>query len=147
MLLLFAHKQGNNDEIFAYMFFSKPTKIGFKFLEDGSKVRVAKISNAIVNKPAVRKRRSPPSNPFKDTTPEIVTKKSYTEAEFVELKNRFLASLELQHYNHLKQKYEHEQKHKLLAELKEREFQKDVFERAKKIVKQKIQEKALAAKE
>lgn len=106
-------------------------------------MRVAKTSDAIINRPAARKRRAPPSNPFKDTAPEIVTKKTYNEAEFVELKNRFLASLELQHYNHLKQKYEQEQKHKLMEELNERQFQKDVFERAKKIVKQKLQEKAL----
>jgi len=52
----------------------KPTRIAFRFLEDGSKVRVAKVSGAIVPKPAACFRQFPRSrlDSPPDTTAEVL---------------------------------------------------------------------------
>jgi len=76
-----------------------------------------------------------------------VLKKTHHESELIDLKNRYLKQLELQHYNHLKQVYNAERQRLILAEAKQIQFQRQVYEQAKKIVKQKMAEREANAKQ
>ncbi|KAF0890109.1 hypothetical protein E2562_037677 [Oryza meyeriana var. granulata] len=68
---------------FMFQMFKKPCKIGYKYLEDGTKVRVARgmnASGAVIPRPEILKeRRKPrPTSPGpKDTPIELVLEKTY----------------------------------------------------------------------
>eukprot|EP00696_Hemimastix_kukwesjijk_P019111 gnl/Hemi2/8288_TR2858_c0_g1_i1.p1 gnl/Hemi2/8288_TR2858_c0_g1~~gnl/Hemi2/8288_TR2858_c0_g1_i1.p1 ORF type:complete len:191 (-),score=20.45 gnl/Hemi2/8288_TR2858_c0_g1_i1:197-769(-) len=57
---------------------NKPTRVAIRYLEDGSKVRVAKRSGAVIPKPDIlkRKRGKPRGHPL-DTAPEAAHRQSY----------------------------------------------------------------------
>jgi large subunit ribosomal protein L24 len=58
----------------------KPTKVGWKFLEDGRKVRVSKLSGAIIPKPKIERDLSAKTKVGpKDTLPEVVLRKTFDE--------------------------------------------------------------------
>ena len=75
-------------------FISKPTKITWGFLEDGSKVRVAKKSGAIIPKPDrndlkyVNRTKDKEQGDL-DTNPEDVLEKTYTGEDFVKVYAEF----------------------------------------------------------
>jgi large subunit ribosomal protein L24 len=110
-----------------------PTRVEMRFLEDGTKVRFSKKGQVIIPKPEPVKHKWRPSNPTKDTASADVLEKTFMEQEMIELKNRYLRQLELMHYNHLRQKYEQEQKKELKKMLDERRFQYRVLHRAKEL--------------
>ncbi|XP_049849691.1 probable 39S ribosomal protein L24, mitochondrial [Schistocerca gregaria] len=59
---------------------NKPTRIGFKFLEDGQKVRVSKRTGAIIPKPPVElKNEAKRTLNAKDTEPEYALLKTFDE--------------------------------------------------------------------
>jgi large subunit ribosomal protein L24 len=61
---------------------NKPTRVGIAFLEDGTKVRVAKRSGAIIPRPAnLSQRRVPLPNEAgpKDTAPSVVMKRTFED--------------------------------------------------------------------
>ena len=103
-----------------------------RFLEDGSKVRYSKKGQVVIPKPTP-KRGWKPSNTVKDTTSTNVLDKTFTEQEMIELKNKYLRQMELAYYNHLKQKYENEQKDQVKKTLYQRRFQYEVYQRAKQL--------------
>jgi large subunit ribosomal protein L24 len=114
---------------------NEPTKVEMRFLEDGSKVRFAKKGQVVIPKPAYKRGRKP-ANALKDTAPASVTEKTYTEQEIIELKNRYLRSMELMHYNQLKQQYENQQKKEVKKTLDQRRFQFEVYRKAKEMFQQ-----------
>ncbi len=59
--------------------YRKPTRLGFGYLEDGSKERIAKKSGAMIPRSAALKdRREPrPEASAKDTKPELVLEVTY----------------------------------------------------------------------
>lgn len=61
----------------------RPTRVGYAFLEDGTKVRIAKCSGAIIPRPDVLKERRVKrgADSKKDTAPNVVLRKTY-EDEF-----------------------------------------------------------------
>ena len=73
---------------------SKPTRIKYGFLEDGSKVRIAKKSGALIPKPSFEnltyanrtKGKQVGSN---DTKPEEVLEKTYKGEDFLRVKAEF----------------------------------------------------------
>eukprot|EP01080_Neovahlkampfia_damariscottae_P004442 gene4442-7817_t len=115
---------------------SKPTKIGMKFLEDGTKVRVSKASGAIIPKSDILKtRKNPaPTNSTKDTPPSSVTKTTFNHDEIIHKKNRILKKLEIQYYNQLKQIFERDEKKEKYKKLKQMKFEFEVFKRAKELL-------------
>lgn len=61
----------------------RPTRVGTAWLEDGTKVRVAKRSGAVIPRPAVGRRvprRGGPDGP-KDTSPEVAVARTYEDEE------------------------------------------------------------------
>eukprot|EP01098_Paradermamoeba_levis_P007184 TRINITY_DN2977_c0_g1_i1.p1 TRINITY_DN2977_c0_g1~~TRINITY_DN2977_c0_g1_i1.p1 ORF type:complete len:170 (-),score=37.83 TRINITY_DN2977_c0_g1_i1:82-591(-) len=57
-----------------------PTKVAFRFLEDGQKVRISKKSGVIIPRPEIlkeRKKPKPMKDGPKDTAPEAVLRKTY----------------------------------------------------------------------
>jgi len=118
----------------------KPTKAGYKFLENGKKVRYAKVSGEIIPKPlSVRKPRKKPYNTSKDTPPELANKKTYKRSEYEALKARYMRRFELKYYNHLRQVYENKLKKERVAEFEKLKFQHEVFERAKVLAKMELE--------
>ncbi|KAL9657514.1 hypothetical protein ABK040_016779 [Willaertia magna] len=116
----------------------EPTRTAWRFLEDGSKVRMAKKSNAIIPKPEVKKRIKRPSNPFKDTEPDNVTKVTWTEEEKQQLINYHLINFEKNYINKLKAQYNRQHKEQLQKELQNNLFNLRVYQRAKEILYEKI---------
>ena len=85
----------------------------------------------------MKKRRRPaPSNPKKDTPPDEATKITYEYQEVIDLKNRYLKNLEVKYYDHLRQKYEHQQKLEKLGLLEKKKFEHDVYQRAKQMIEE-----------
>ena len=84
---------------------SKPTKIKYGFLEDGTKVRVSIKSGAIIPKPDrsemkyINRTKSKEMGDF-DTDPKDVIEKTYTGEDFVKVYNEF------QEYIRIKEKKE-----------------------------------------
>ncbi|CDW80367.1 ribosomal protein l24 containing protein [Stylonychia lemnae] len=72
----------------------KPTRITYGFLEDGSKVRVAKKSGALIPKPDrsnltyINRTKGREAGPF-DTKPEDVIEKTYKGEDFLRVKAEF----------------------------------------------------------
>uniref|UniRef100_A0A7S0T644 Large ribosomal subunit protein uL24c n=1 Tax=Erythrolobus madagascarensis TaxID=708628 RepID=A0A7S0T644_9RHOD len=66
---------------------NKPTPITYKYLEDGTKVRVSKRSGAIIPKPQIlfMKRKERPVGGAKDTPPEVVVQKTYHDDGLISL--------------------------------------------------------------
>jgi large subunit ribosomal protein L24 len=63
---------------------NRPTRVEFKFLEDGTKVRVAKRSGAVIPRPAVLAERRvprPEKDGVKDTAPETVLERTYDDED------------------------------------------------------------------
>lgn len=60
-----------------------PTRIGYSFLEDGTKVRVSKRSGAVIPRPEILKnrRKERPEDGPKDTPPTIVLHKSFVDED------------------------------------------------------------------
>ena len=112
----------------------KPTKVAWRFQEDGTKVRMAKVSGAIIPKPEPKKRVKRPSNPYKDTDSEDVVKVTWTEEERAQLVNYYLIKLEKQHLNHLQQVNESRASKVLKKELEEKLYRMRVLKRAKEIL-------------
>jgi len=71
-----------------------PTRITYGFLEDGSKVRIAKRSGALVPKPDrsnltyINRTKGKEAGPF-DTKPEDVVEKTYKGEDFLRVKAEF----------------------------------------------------------
>ena len=108
-----------------------------KFLEDGTKVRVSKLSGNIIPKSDILKQRKnpTPSNSTKDTSPSMVTKQTFSfEHDIVHKKNNILKKLELEHYNHLKQLFQRNGKQEKYKKLKQMKFEFEVFKRAKELL-------------
>ncbi len=59
----------------------RPSKVGFRFLEDGTKVRVAKVSGAVIPRPEIlRHRRKPrPKDSPKCTPAAVVLKRTFED--------------------------------------------------------------------
>ncbi len=59
----------------------RPSKVGYRFLEDGTKVRIAKVSGAIIPRPAIlskRRKERPPDSP-KCTLPSVVLRRTFED--------------------------------------------------------------------
>lgn len=62
----------------------KPTRIGYRFLEDGTKVRVSKKSGAIIPRPEIlrqRRKPKPETDGKKDTAPTVVMERTFCDEE------------------------------------------------------------------
>lgn len=114
----------------------KPTKVGWRFLEDGTKVRMSKESNVVITRPEPKKRVKKPSNPYKDTESEEVIKVTWSEEEKQQMVNYYLINLEKQHLNHLKQVSERDEKLSMEKEVQSKLFQMRVLKRAKEIIQE-----------
>ncbi|KAL0483273.1 ribosomal protein L24 [Acrasis kona] len=113
-----------------------PTKTNYKFTEDGKKVRVTKVSGTVVPKPSwTQFRKEQKVYPDTDTAPADVVQKTYTRGEVLELKNRFLRMMELDHYQELKAQYEEFQKNKARQLYDQKVFEKQVYERAQQFLR------------
>jgi large subunit ribosomal protein L24 len=119
----------------------KPTRVGYKYLEDGTKVRVSKKSGEIIPKPE-RKMRVRTSNPERDTAPDEAYAKTYTYSEMIELKNRFLRVMELNYYSYLKWQYEEQQKNNLRQLYEQKVFDLQVYQRAQELLREKRESKS-----
>lgn len=61
----------------------RPSKVGYRFLEDGTKVRIARVSGAIIPRPEVlskRRRERPPDSP-KCTPASVVLRRTFEDEE------------------------------------------------------------------
>jgi len=67
----------------------KPTRTRIRYLEDGSKVRLAAKSGAIIPKPNLYKKPERKENPATDTKPEIVLEKTYVEPVYKLVDERY----------------------------------------------------------
>jgi large subunit ribosomal protein L24 len=114
----------------------KPTKVAWRFLEDGKKVRMAKESGSVVVRPEPKKRVKRPSNPYKDTDSEETVKKTWTDEEQQQLVNYYLIKFEKQYLNHLKQVAGNTEKSELKRDLDDKLFQMRVLKRAKELLKE-----------
>lgn len=54
----------------------KPTKVAMRYLEDGSKVRIAKLSGAVIPKPTYTRKDRPKDGPL-DTPQDAVHERTY----------------------------------------------------------------------
>ncbi|KAF0982345.1 hypothetical protein FDP41_011275 [Naegleria fowleri] len=118
----------------------KRTKVGWRFLEDGSKVRMAKESGAVIPKPEPKKRLKRPSNPFKDTDSAEVIKVTWTKEEREQLINYYLIKLEQQEVDRLQRRSEKEEQKQMQKELNDKLFNMRVLKRAKEILAEQQQQ-------
>lgn len=61
-----------------------PTRVGYAFLEDGTKVRIAKRSGAVIPRPQIlsqRRQPRPESDGPKDTPPTVVLKQTFVDED------------------------------------------------------------------
>lgn len=62
----------------------RPTRVGYKFLEDGTKVRVSKMSGVIIPRPEVlrqRRKPKPETDGAKDTAPMVVLERTFKDED------------------------------------------------------------------
>lgn len=61
----------------------RPTRVGYRFLEDGTKVRVAVRSGAVIPRPEILKQRRAerPDDGPKDTRPEVALEKTFVDED------------------------------------------------------------------
>ncbi|KAG2394176.1 hypothetical protein C9374_003940 [Naegleria lovaniensis] len=118
----------------------KATKVAWRFLDDGSKVRMAKESGAVIPKPEPKKRLKRPSNPYKDTDSAEVVKATWTDAEREQLINYYLIKLEQQEVHRLQKRSEKEEKKQMQKELADKLFKMRVLQRAKEILAEQQEE-------
>jgi len=62
----------------------KPTKVAFRYLEDGQRVRVSKLSGAVIPKPPYTRKERPKDGPL-DTPQEIVHERTYFPEFFTKI--------------------------------------------------------------
>lgn len=71
--------------------------------------------------------------------------RTYHENELIELKNHYLRKLEMRHYKRLKQEWEQENRQRMKDMYRDHKFQREVFERAQRIMQQRQQQEAGAS--
>lgn len=61
-----------------------PTRVGYRFLEDGTKVRISKKSGAVIPRPAIlreRRKPRPEKDGAKDTPPTVVLERTFLDED------------------------------------------------------------------
>eukprot|EP00761_Pharyngomonas_kirbyi_P012634 gb/GECH01012661.1/.p1 GENE.gb/GECH01012661.1/~~gb/GECH01012661.1/.p1 ORF type:complete len:261 (+),score=60.58 gb/GECH01012661.1/:1-783(+) len=119
---------------------NKPTKISWRYLEDGKKVRVNRKTGDIIPKPAIcfERRKKPDHDLNFDTDPEDVAEVTFKQSEIDNLKDRYLKTMEKQYINHLNQiqaKKQRQRRERLEGELI---LRRQIFETARDDIKEEI---------
>mmetsp|Transcript_16854 Transcript_16854/g.23453 ORF Transcript_16854/g.23453 Transcript_16854/m.23453 type:complete len:238 (+) Transcript_16854:45-758(+) len=114
----------------------KPTRVGYKFLEDGTKVRVSKKSGTVLPKPMnprylARKQRVIKDGP-KDTPVELVQEKTFFKPHINDLNNH-MKDWEVKHALDIIFKARAERQQQKALEKKEAEKQQEELERKKSL--------------
>jgi large subunit ribosomal protein L24 len=118
----------------------KPTRVTYKYLKTGNKVRVSKDSGVVIPKPKVKKEddsKDETNQYLKDTAIATAYEVTLNPQELTDLKNRYLRRMELGYYHHLKQVWEHAQVVGRKEALAQTKFEYDVMNKAQDLLKEK----------